>query len=448
MRALDTRTRIRLELWLFALLVLACAALAGWLSTRYRIELDLTASGRHTLSQASRAILDAVEGPVQITAFASTDTALRKRVRTLVDRYRRYDADVTLAFVDPDAVPDVVRERGITRDGELLVRHAGRTEHVTRLTEQALTNALQRLARRDQRYVVFLAGHGERNPFGAANHDLGQWARQLEHRGLAVQTVNLAETGTVPDNTSVLVIASPRVAPLAGEVEILRAYVARGGNVLWLREPGEEHGLGALAEEIGVELVPGAVRDPGAGRFGIDESFVLITGYPQHPATDGFRYVTLFPQAAALAPASGDWERTALLVTGDEAWSETGPPHEGARYDEGEDFPGPLTIGFAMTRPRPGAAQGELQRVAVLGDGDFLANTYLGNSGNLDLGLRLVNWLAHDEHLIAVPARTAPDLTLELPEPFAIGMAIWFLLGCPLLLAGTGMLIVYRRRRA
>lgn len=447
MRALDARTRIRLELWLFAVLVLACAALAGWLSTRYRIELDLTASGRHTLSAASRATLEAIDGPVQIVAFASTDAALRKRIRTLVDRYRRHDTDVTLAFVDPDAVPDVVREQGITRDGELLVRHAGRTEHVTRLTEQALTNALQRLGRRDERHVVFLAGHGERNPFGAANHDLGQWGRQLESRGLAVQTINVAETGAVPDNTSVLVIASPRVAPLAGEIEVLRAYIARGGNLLWLREPAEERGLGALADAIGVEVVPGRVLDPGADAFGIDKSFVPITVYPQHPAIDGFRYVTLFPQAAALAPKSGDWEHAALLVTGDDAWSETGPPHEGARYDEGVDFPGPLTIGLAMTRPRPGAAGDEVQRVVILGDGDFLANTYLGNGGNLDLGLRLVNWLAHDEHLIDVPARTAPDLTLDLAEPFAIGMAIWFLLGCPLLLAGTGVLIAYRRRR-
>ena len=39
------------------------------------------------------------------------------------------------------------------------------------LGEQALTMALQRLSRQQDRAVLFLEGHGERKPLGAANYD-------------------------------------------------------------------------------------------------------------------------------------------------------------------------------------------------------------------------------------------------------------------------------------
>ena len=82
-----------------------------------------------------------------------------------------------------------------------------------------------------------------------------------------------------------------------------------------------------------------------------------------------------------------------------------------------------------------------------MGDGDFLSNTFLGNGGNLDLGLNTVNWLNHDDSLIAVGSRTAPDTTLNLSRTATAVMGFGFLFFLPLLLLGLGLTLWLKRRK-
>lgn len=450
----------------FLVLFLGAVGIAAYLSTRYHGQLDWTAGARNTLSPASQALLARLEGPITATAYAREDEILRGRIRDLVERYRRHKGDLALSFVNPDTVPDRVRELGVTVDGELVIEYRGRREHVQNPSEQSLSNALQRLARASERHLTFVAGHGERDPRGRANHDLGDWGRQLEQRGVKIDTVNLAEAGAVPEHTSVLVLAGPQVRLLPGEVERIRDYVRGGGNLLWLADPGDLGGLEPLAEDLGVERQPGTVVDPTTRLFGIDDpTITLVTRYPFHDALQDFDLVTVFPGAAPLAAVPPPpWEAQALLTTAARAWSEVGVLEGKVAFDADRDRQGPLDIGFALERAReapnapaagdpsaagiPPSGEGAAgQRVVVLGDGDFLSNAFLGNAGNLDLGLNLVNWLASDDLLIAVPAKTAPDTGLVLSETAAAVIGFGFLLVLPLALAGTGGLVWYRRRR-
>jgi ABC-type uncharacterized transport system involved in gliding motility auxiliary subunit len=447
-----TRLLAQAQAWIAIALLVGVAALVAWLSVRHAVTFDLTATGRHTLSQASLRTLGLLEGPVQITAYARDEAELRRRISSLVAQYRRHKADLTMRFVDPDAYPDLVRDRGITRNGELVLSYGERAEHLSRYTEQAFTNALLTLARGTERFVVFLDGHGERKPQGEANHDYGEFGKALERRGYRLQRFNAASTAVVPDNTALLVIASARLDPLPGELAQLRQYLERGGNLLWLAEPGVElPGMSALAAELGVRFAPGTLVDPATQLYGIDHPAILVvTSYPEHPATAGFTYATVFPQMRAIeVEAMPDWESAPLIASGEHSWSETGALEGQVGFDEGADVEGPLTLGVSLLRDiTRDDAKASQQRLVVLGDGDFLSNTYLGNSGNLDLGLRLVSWLARDEALLDIPARTAPDRTLELSKPVAITIAIGFLFVAPGLLFAAGVLIRYRRWRA
>jgi ABC-type uncharacterized transport system involved in gliding motility auxiliary subunit len=450
-----SRLRIHLENVLFVVLFVAAIGLLAWLSTRYNLQADWTAGGRNTLSAASQELLDRLQGPISITAYARDDDVLRSRIRELVERYRRHKGDIDLRFVDPDSVPDKVRELGITVDGELLITYRGRSEHLQSHTEQAMTNALQRVARAGERRLVFITGHGERQPLGQANHDLGDWGRQLEQRGFRLESLNLAERGAIPEETAVVVVAGPQVNLLPGEVHIIQGYVERGGNLLWLADPGSLRGLGPLAEQLGIEFQPGVIVDPTTRIFGIDNpAMALVTGYPFHPLTRDFDRLTVYPQAVGiLADPPPPWESRPFLTTSGHAWSETGELAGEVRFDEKTDISGPLDIGVALTRdlaarePSSDEARRRTQRIAVVGDGDFLSNAFLGTGGNLDMGLSLANWLASDDALIAVPAKVAPDLSLALTKTQAAVIAVGWWIGAPLLLLGTGLFIWMRRRR-
>jgi ABC-type uncharacterized transport system involved in gliding motility auxiliary subunit len=473
-----THLEIRLQNLLFSLLFLVVVGLLAWLSTRYTAQFDWTAGSRHTLTEASRKVLDLLDGPVRITAYARENPQLRQQIRDQVGRYSRHKKDVSLDFVNPDTQPDKVRELGITLDGELMVEYQGRNEKVQEAGETTLTNALQRLATAKERHVVFLEGHGERSPEGQANHDLGQFGEELERKGFNVSLVNLAVTPQIPDNTDVLVLAGPRANLLPGEISLIQEYVKKGGNLWWLSDPGELHGLAPLAEQLGVKFLPGQVVDASTQLFGIDDpTFALVAEYPPHAVTTNFQAMTLFPQAAALDQVDGgDFEREPLLSTLDRSWTETGPIEGKIAFeaDKGERQ-GPLDVGYSLTRmvqpeakpdqpppadaaPKPEeqkaadpskaeAKQPVEQRIVVIGDGDFLSNAFLGNGGNLDLGVNIVQWLSRSDALINIPAKTAPDRKLEL-SPLASGViGAGFLFVLPLALIGTGAAIWFKRRR-
>ena len=447
--------QIRAQTTSFVLLFLGTIGLLAWLSTRYSFEADWTANKRNSLSEASIAALKVIEGPVNVTAYATEDESIRRGITELIMRYQRIKPDLQLTFVDPATEPEQVRQLNITFNGELIFNYAGRSEHVKEFSEQSLTNTLQRLVRSGDRWIVFLEGHGERAAQGAANHDLSGWVRQLTGQGIQVQSINLANTPTIPNNTSVLVIAGAQVDYLPGEVKILRDYVEQGGDLLWLADPGSLRGLLPLAEQLGVEFYPGVIVDPTTQLFGInDPRFAIVAEYPFHPVTRGFDRMSLFPQAAGIDFKKPEgWEGEPILQTVARTWSETGQLTGDIAYDKGKDMPGPLTVGIAMNRelketaPTSETDSKREQRVIVIGDGDFISNSFLGNSGNLDLGMNIINWLSHDDALIAVPAKTALDRNLELSKPVQIIIGFGFLLLLPALLIGSGVVIWMKRRK-
>ena len=450
-----TQRQVRIQNTLFLVLLLSVTGALAWLSVRYNFEADWTEAGRNTLSEASTALLSQLKDPVSITSYATEDDNIRRSVTSIVKRYQRHKSDLTLNFVNPDLVPNEIRTLGIKLNGELLIKYQGRQETLKNISEQDITNTLQRLARSGDRWLVFLDGHGERKAHGTANHDLGNWVQQLEARGFKAQAHALAQNPQLPDNTRILVLAGPQVNLLPGEVNIIKQYVADGGNLLWLADPGDQHGLMPLASALGISFESGIIVDPTTQMLGLsDPRFALAAEYPKHDITLSMETLTLYPQAVGLKliPPPG-WTSNNLLRTNSRSWSETGEIDGSIQFNKGSDIAGPFTIGAALTRNIPASdtqtipGKPTMQRVVVIGDGDFLSNAYLGNGGNLKMGINVINWLAHDDTFIDIPVNMASDKNLQL-SPMAQGfIGIGFLFIIPLTFAGTGLFVWLSRRK-
>ncbi len=450
-----THRQLRIQNTIFLVLLLSVTGVVAWLSTQYRFEADLTATGRNTLSDSSTVLLDQLKDPVSITSYATEDNNIRHSVTSIIKRYQRHKSDLTLNFVNPDLVPDEIRSLGIKVNGELLIKYQGRQETLKSISEQDITNTLQRLARSGERWLVFLDGHGERKAHGAANHDVGNWVQQLESRGFMSQAHTLAQNPHLPDNASVLVLAGPQVDLLPGEVKLITQYVNNGGNLLWLADPGELHGLMPLANTLGISFESGVIVDPTTQMLGLnDPRFALVADYPKHEITNNIEALTLYPQTVGLKliPPPG-WTSHKLLRTESRSWSETDKITGSIEFNKGRDTAGPFTIGFALTRkipltdPESTNTQPKTQRIVVLGDGDFLSNAYLGNGDNLKMGINVINWLAHDDDFIDIPVKIATDKNLNL-SPMAQGfIGFGFLFIFPLAFASTGLYIWWSRRK-
>jgi ABC-type uncharacterized transport system involved in gliding motility auxiliary subunit len=455
-----TRWQMRAMNVAFVVLFLATVGLLQWLSREYSLRFDLTQAGWHSLSEASIAVTKALAGPVRITAYASERGEQRRRIRETVAHYQRVKDDIALEFVDPDTAPEKVRAAGIQYDGELVIEYGEARETLPpqRLTEEHFTNLLQRLGRRGERWVVFLAGHGERSPEGPANFGLSTWAQELRARGYQTRAHALAEHPQLPQNTAVLVIAAPRTRLLPGEVKEIGAYLKRGGNLLWLHDPGPLYGLEPVAESLGIEFQPGAVVDPASAALTDNATAVIVSKYGNHPVVRQFGEEAVFPHIAGIASeneageaknAEG-WRSETLFDTRPGAWSETGALEGRVAYDAGRDIRGPLNLAVALTREvatTAAANDKREQRVIVVGDGDFLSNSFIANGGNLALGMSMINWLSRDDAYVNVPVRTAADRTLNFTPAAQIGIAVVFLFVLPLTFIGAGVTVWVSRRK-
>jgi ABC-type uncharacterized transport system involved in gliding motility auxiliary subunit len=405
--------------------VLALLAGTGALSTRFPLQYDITAHAGNTLSVASQKLLAAMPEPVKVTAYLKKGLPLRLQISQLLERYRRYKADISLDIIDPDSQPQKTHELAIGPEGAVLVEYQGHSEKLTFVDESTLSNALLQLTHAEQRWISFLTGHGERAPDGIANFAWGQFGKELAFRNITATPLNLSTVQTIPDNSAILVIADPTVPLLAGEIALIQRYIAQGGNLLLTGEPDNVH-LAALQNQLGISQPPGALIDNSTRLYGItDPGFVIASTYPTHPITRGLQLISIYPVAAALAFNPKDnFQAQPLLET--TAQGQTATP-----------------FAYALTR-NLGNKQ---QRIVVLGDSDFLANAYLSNVGNLDVGLRIINWLMRNDDYIDIPAHGAGDRTLNLSATAVALIGFGFLLGLPLVLVVTGFIVWRGRKR-
>ena len=199
----------------FVILLLLLVILLGYLAAQTRLQWDVSQNARNSLSEASLEILKNLQGPVQVTAYATEQHAqfggLRKTIADFVALYQRAKPDLSLTFIDPAEQPKLAQEAGIHMNGEMVITFNQRREHLTVMKEQAFSNALMRLARAEDKLVVALSGHGERRLDGNANYDLGEFGKYLRTNGFNNQPLNLALEQDIPANTSLLMIASPQV---------------------------------------------------------------------------------------------------------------------------------------------------------------------------------------------------------------------------------------------
>lgn len=466
------KKQILIQQFTSGVLFIAVIALIGFLSVRFKVEADWTAGNRNTITEASVKQLKAMDDPITFTAFISPSADVRAAIESQITKYQRFKDNIELSFIDPSTQPQKVRELGIGAAGEVVVEYQGRSENLRALSEQTITTALQRLAYSGEQWVVFLEGHGERRIDGDAPDSLAMFTQVLRDKGLKVRGLNLAKNPSVPDNTAVLVIASPQSKLLPGEQQIIADYVKAGGNLLWMADPDYETGLEPVAEVLGIEWQDGYAIFPDYQLMGTGHpGFFLSFDYPASPVTQGLFDITVFPLVRSISwQADAGFVVQPFLQTGPNTWLETGAIGGNVAFDEAAgDIPGPLDIGVHLTRrvvlpdedapaadaegaeeanAEPKEPEEKSQRVALVGDSDFLSNAYLAEISNQQLGLNLVQWLASRDEQLNIDIPTAPDNALYLPPWAVIVLAAVFALLLPLGLIGFGVARwVIRRRR-
>jgi ABC-type uncharacterized transport system involved in gliding motility auxiliary subunit len=440
---------------LFVLFFIMVILLLGLLSYQHRIFRDVTQDNRNTVSESSFSILKQIKGNINITAYAPDDEVLHQNIKNFIARYQRAKPDIQLNIINSAKNPKQAQEVGVrAKGGELIVEYQRRSEHlIPPYSEQELTNVLVRLLRATQQSIRLLNGHGERSFYTNNKHDLRLFRQQLESKGLSLSTLNLITDTGLPKNAAMLIIASPSRDISPTEVAKIKTYLDAGGNLLWLLDNENMHGLDEIAKYIGLEVTQGLVIDKTGSEFGSDIRTAIGMQYGEHPITESLRVHTLFHEAikiSAHGTYENGWKVKELVHVAANGWLETTPLATGAdikniTFDNKKDLPGPINIALAIERKYGKKGQ----RVVVVGNANFLSNAFIASNGNLEFGVNIINWLAGEDSAIKIQAAILKDGNLNITaESNYKAVFIGFQILLPISLLVFGLYSWWARRKA
>lgn len=457
---------------LFFLGILAFIAL---IAERHPWRVDMTESGTFTLSEQTQNILNTLNQPIDIKAFFATASPEQVKAKDLLETFRYASPKVTYEFIDPDRQPEIAKRYEVRTYGTVILEGYGKRQSVQNADEENITNALLKLIRNEQKVIYFLVGHGEHSLENDQKDGYSVLRDALEKENYHTSDLNLLQKAEVPEDSAVLIIAGPRKSLFPQEIATLENYLKRGGKLMILLDPNYDGGLGDVLKKYGLKLDSDMVIDKLSRVFGGSYLMPVVMEYGEHKVTANFDLATFYPEARSVEaveePPTGV-ELEVLASTSENAWAEHNIDmlNRGeASFDEKEDKAGPVSLAVLAeidlkafnqgadnnSKEEPNQKAGETKAdpankkafLLVVGDSDFASNSYFGLSGNGDLFLNMVNFLAEEEHLITIKPREHSNqpVLMTQTQAWIVFWVVLVIVPVVVLLAG---LSVYRVRRA
>ncbi len=439
-------------------LALVLVVLANYVAYRHSVRFDVTKGRIHSISPKTVKVLKGLgdDNEIEVIGFFKEIGADRKEFRELTAQYERVTDRVRVRVVDPDKEPGLARRYEVKEYGTVVVRNG--EDHVkVRLSdpltgglvataEQELTNAIVRLTRGKKKKVYFLVGHGERDPDSMTDpKGLGKVRKALEEESYEPDKLMLLAGGELTAGEGVLVVAAPLKRLEPQEVEAIKRFLDSGGAALFALEPWSGAQLVDVLEQYGIKLRNDVVIDPSSKLVGGGDVAPIVATYPPHDITRDFKYATIFPFSRSMDVESKDGISAQLIAkTSQYAWSET----DLARFRKGEaelgpeDLKGPL--GVAAVSRRLGKGGGP--RIVVFGSADMISNRFFEFSGNADLFLNSIEWLAGDEDLISIRPRQPEAGRLNITPAQQEVIFVVTVLVLPLVILALGIATWIKRR--
>lgn len=391
---------------------------------------DLTEDQEYTLSPETRVILEELPEQVNIIGFYTPSvSAARDNIRPLLDQFQILGAGkLNYNFIDPLENPFMAEQYGVSRDASLVVAFGDSSEVVEFASEQRIAEAMIRLMNPGESQIYYLTGHSERDFESNEASGYGRVRSALEARNYAISELNLIVNAQIPADTDLLLIAAPQVQLTEGEVELVKEYLAAGGSLIVLSEPGlniegEEDLLeDYLTTDWGIELRNDFVVDL--------TSSLRLSGisaqYAMHPITEDIQnLVTFFPSIRSIRfseMGEGTINRVELVLTSEQSWGESDLQsfnEQGVlEYDEESDALGPLVLVATAENNVQGS------RIVVFGDSDFASNGFFFELGNGDLLINSVDWAIGNDQLISLTSKPSTQRFVVPPS----NQTIWIIL--------------------
>ena len=275
----------------------------------------------------------------------------------------------------------------------------------------------------------------------------------LGTEGYRLRIVVSAAITEIPEGTDAVLLISPQRRLRDTTIGALRRYLANGGRLVALLEPGVETGVEPLLTEYGLEPVPAVLIDPASSAVeGAAAGLNIVAyNYARHPASSGLNRnrMTFFPGVrpiAARTPRPGD-RVEGVVWSSPRAWATQDLSVLAQRSGRIENRGEPVGYRYIMAAGRYPRDGGET-RIVVFGDADFASNRYLRALYDLDVVLNSVHWVVQQESQITLRPKVRETVQFPLPLQTTLRTLYGVGLLVPEVLLIAGGVVWLRRRGA
>jgi len=466
---------------LVTVLVIVLVGVLYGIVDRNRVRVDVSEGGTNELQDDTLKKLSGLdeEGErVEVTAFTfqegKKDTYFKNRaMQDLLLELDYQSSAVETTWVDFDRERLTAENLGVREYGHMVIQRGdervdvkarelfrnvgkGQDRRLEFLGEASFNRAASQLLSKRRRTIYVLRGHGERNPeepgpdglselsdlLDNENYELAVWDpyRDREADGIPV----------VPVDASALVVAAPKAMLTQGVDDAIVAFVAGGGALMVLVDPGTP--LPGLFDRLGATVPEGIVAD---------EQFIApfkgrpVVQYARHSTVDELReqhMLTVLDHIAGirLPEEPPEWLRVQeVMKTSRDGWIDRGGKllvGGGGVYEPDIDLAGPVTFAWAL-EVQPGGEsivnEGKrVSRILLVGDSDFATNDLLAEGpGNATFAVNAFRWVVWDDARISLIGSPTAVRRLALTESDR-NRILWMVLGLfPMLtvLVGAGV---------
>ncbi len=355
--------------------------------------------------------------------------------------------------------------------------------------EQKISSAIVEVLEGKRPKLYVLSGHDEASPDDTDKAGLSSLTSLLRQKNHEVAELKVAQGEEVPDDCALLVVAAPQRPLTPVEVASVKRYLERGGDALlcleavFARQPSGptqfmRSGLEELLKERGVlvedRYIVAWARNPFDGRLGLVDDIPFDEFDLAHkvvaPLMRNEGRISLKGARPLKVLGTGAGAPTQLVKTGADmakaVRSTDDPLNIKSSVLPGEE-PGPFTVVVASekdvgpappppppqpegsTEPPPEQPKRPRSRLVVVGDVDWMTNSYLTDPRfrNLELFQNSAAWCMEREQKIVGKATRPRSYRLTMDEGTLAFYKYLSVLGLPTIALSLGMFVWLIRRR-
>ncbi len=445
------------------LLLLGIVVIINYIAFRHSYRFDTTQEKIFSLADQTVKILKGLDREIKSLIFLQEDSPEKMRLEDLMKEYRHYSKKFDYEFIDPDKSPGKAQQYKVEQYGTIVLIAGERFEKITSSQENDITNALIKITKEKQKTICFIEGHNEKDLDSQDRTGLKALKDALEGENYKVGKLFLMREEKVSDTCDIIVIAGPEKEFIETEIDNLNTYLNNGGKLLVMLDP-QKASLNPLISKWGIVAKDDIVLDiSGVGRlFGADEFMPMAMEYGSSEITRNFRTATIYPFARSLGRnKSEDYKgpiASELVKSHNASRSYSGPLTGQIKLDESNSQKGPHNLAMTVEKDIETPSQTEQEnqtegkpakkaRLAVFGDSDFASNSYFGFSGNKDLILNTINWLAQEEELISIRPKQITDRRISLTKGQVRSLFITLVIIIPVAIIVSGVIVWVKRRK-